>query len=612
MHRKILILFIAFLLLQNKIQSQSGCGCEQYQLLNKDKNEISDAAKLISSSQPVCNAKGYESIGMIMSKANKFDSAEYFFAKAEKIYQQYKCNDSLLISLYGDWSNLHYIKGNFEKAQEYSLKMLHCAELAGDFFKLAIANTMVAQLFNEISQPQKAITYTRNAVKLLPKIAEGSLKRYLIYTLASRYLWYYQDTKTVSSLDSSELFCNQLLSLSKQQNDTKNIARAFQSLQSVVAERGNYNKSLQLLDSAIKYTDADSYYDLRLIYYDKADLLIRLHQYTAAQICADSVLALDKVVNNKANIVDAYALMSKIAQEKGDYKKAFEYKELEKNINDSITSKARSASVAELEEKYNQASNEKTIIDLAKQKQLYLLLAIAALLFLIIIALFLRQQSLKSKKEILEAEQRLNRARMNPHFLFNSLTALQKIALSNSSGLSLANNLAKFSNIMRATLESTYKEYITIEQEVEFLHEYLSVQRNRFSSPFFYDIVVAENVEINEILIPPMLIQPFIENSIEHGLDNINYDAKIAVEFSITNSELEITITDNGKGLAAAGNSTHISRANQIIKERLYLLNLKQKTNARFSIKNNENTNGVSAKIFLPVLYVDDNKTSLT
>jgi tetratricopeptide (TPR) repeat protein len=554
--------------------------------------------------QPICNAKGFEIIGDLMSKKNKFDSAEYYFTKAEKIYQQYKCNDSLLINLYGDWAHLQYLKANFSKAQEYSLKMLHCAEVANNFFKLAIANTMVAQLFNEISQPQKAIVYTRNAVKLLPKVADPSLKRFLIYTLASRYLWHYQDTKTASSLDSSELFGNQLLFSAKQQSDNKNIARAFQSLQSVVAEKGNLNKSLQLLDSAIKYTDINNYYDLRLIYYDKADILIRLHLYDAAQIAADSVLALDKLVKNKANIVDAYSLMSKIAQEKGDYKKAFIYKELEKNINDSLTSVERSASVAELEEKYNQANNEKTIVDLAKQKQLYLLLALTALLFVAIIGLFLRQQSLKSKKEILEAEQRLNRARMNPHFLFNSLTSLQKIALADNNGKNVAANLSKFSNIMRATLESTYKEYISIEQEIEFLNEYLDVQKNRFVNEFSYSVTANEAVEMNELFIPPMLIQPFIENSIEHGFANIDYTAHIDIDFTILNEELIIKISDNGKGFGEFKlATTHISRANQIVKERLYLLNLKQKTKARFTVDDIKEAKGVVVKIYLPVLY---------
>ncbi len=609
---KTLLLFVAFILLQNKLLSQASCNCSEFHQYAKDKNDSAFAAKLLALNQPICNAKGFEIIGDLLSNKNKFDSAEHYFKKAEIIYQQYKCSDSLLINLYGDWAHLEYLKANFGKAQEYSLKMLQCAELSGNFFKIAIANTMVAQLLNEISQPQKSIVYTRNAVKLLPKVTDGSLKRFLIYTLASRYLWHYQDTKTITSLDSSELFCNQLLLLSRQEQDNKNIARAFQSLQSVVAEKGDYKKSLQLLDSALKYTSEDSYYDLRLIYYDKADLFIRLHQYNAAQICADSVLALDKVVKNNANIVDAYALMSKIAQEKGDYKKAFEYKELEKNINDSITSIERSASVAELEEKYNQANNEKTIVDLAKQKQLYLSLAITAMLFVVIITLFLRQQSLRNKKEILEAEQRLNRARMNPHFLFNSLTALQKIALDNNNGQSLATNLSKFSNIMRATLESTYKEYITIEQEIEFLYEYFDVQKNRFTTSFFYEVTAAENVEINELLIPPMLIQPFIENSIEHGFNGINYGAKIIVEFTIINNELLISIADNGVGLInIKKDATHISRANQIIKERLYLLNLKQKTKARFFIENNESDKGVAAKIYLPILYKDDYKTSL-
>lgn len=390
----------------------------------------------------------------------------------------------------------------------------------------------------------------------------------------------------------------------KNQNDNKNIARSYQSLQSVFAEKGNLNKSLQLLDSALKYTDAESYYDLRLIYYDKADLLIRLHQYELAQICADSVLALDKVVKNMANIADAYALISKISQEKGDFKKAFKYKELEKNISDSLTNTERSASVAELEKKYNQATNEKIIIDLAKQKQLYLLLAITALLFVAIVTLFLRQQSLKNKKEILEAEQRLNRARMNPHFLFNSLTSLQQIALTENNGEKIAADLSKFSNIMRATLESTYKEYITIEEEIEFLYEYLSVQQNRFANDFSYNIVVDENIDINELLIPPMLIQPFVENSIEHGFRNIDYAAIISIKFTMLTSELQIAIEDNGKGFVETKSTTvHTSRANQIVKERLYLINLKQKANARFTIENSEKNTGTKVKIYLPILY---------
>ena len=113
------------------------------------------------------------------------------------------------------------------------------------------------------------------------------------------------------------------------------------------------------------------------------------------------------------------------------------------------------------------------------------MLAVAGLLALVALTFFIRQQSLKSKQTILETEQRLNRARMNPHFFFNALSALQSFALQENDGKALASNLSKFSHIMRETLESTYKEYVTIEQEKDFLNEYLELQKMRFPTEIF-------------------------------------------------------------------------------------------------------------------------------
>ena len=227
------------------------------------------------------------------------------------------------------------------------------------------------------------------------------------------------------------------------------------------------------------------------------------------------------------------------------------------------------------------------------------------------IGFFLRQQSLKHKKNILETEQRLNRARMNPHFFFNALTTLQKFALRENDGQAMASNLSKFSNIMRETLESTYKEYVTIEQEMEFLNEYLEVQKIRFPQTFSYEVTADKDLDIDELQIPAMIIQPFVENSIEHGFVGVDYPGKVTVNFTVENKELLIQITDNGKGLntTAKENNEHISRASQIIKDRIYLLNIKLKTKAGFSIDNNSTGNGVIVKIHLPLLYKDQKTT---
>jgi LytS/YehU family sensor histidine kinase len=309
-----------------------------------------------------------------------------------------------------------------------------------------------------------------------------------------------------------------------------------------------------------------------------------MQQYTEARKFADSSLAMHKKIKNPETIANAYALIYEISNRSENYKDAVWAMNSYIEITDSLTNAKKSEQINELEQKYNKAKNEKTIKELAQQKRIYLLLALA---------------------DILETEQRLNRARMNPHFFFNALTALQKFALKENNGQAMASNLSKFSNIMRETLESTYKEYVTIEQEMEFLNEYLEVMKIRFPQAFTYEVTADKNLDVDELQIPAMIIQPFVENSIEHGFAGVEYAGKVAVNFAQQQNELLIVITDNGKGLASTANenNTHISRASQIIKDRIYLLNIKLKTKAGFSIDNHASGQGVVVKIHLPLLY---------
>jgi LytS/YehU family sensor histidine kinase len=111
-------------------------------------------------------------------------------------------------------------------------------------------------------------------------------------------------------------------------------------------------------------------------------------------------------------------------------------------------------------------------------------------------------------------------------------------------------------------------------------------------------------VEKDELLVPSMIVQPFVENSIEHGFSGINYKGTILVHFAMKQKELHITITDDGKGFAKTGaeKSTHISRAGQIVKERIDLLNLRLKSKASFSIKEGAEK-GVEVKLVFPEMY---------
>lgn len=610
--------FLAFatasFLLPPSVDAQS-CSCPDFEKLKNqyDKSEESYQSyiiKLQSANNKNCEAKAEEWLAAEFISISNFDTAELHLKNAERIYKQLKCHDSLLLFVYKTWAQLFYTKGDFEKAQEKCLQMLTSAEASNNNYETANANTMIAQLFNQTGRAENGIIYVRKALPYIDKITSADKKADIYGKVAKRFLWHYQDTKVQSSLDSSELFCRKQLEFALSTENSISISLAYNTLQGIKWERGDLEKAMQYLDSAFAYTRKDDYLNLSTNFFDKADILLLLNNYEVAQQMADSSLYYRKKLGNPAFIAESFDLLAAINKAKGNFQAAFFLKDSARTITDSIRNVEKMKMVSELEKKYNQEKNENTIKDLAQQKRIYILFALTALLGLIGLVFFIRQQSLKNKQRILEAEQRLNRARMNPHFFFNALSSLQSLALQGNDGKSIASNLSKFSHIMRETLESTYKEYITVEQEIEFLKEYLELQKVRFPEKFSYDIIVGRSVELDEVFVPSMILQPSVENSIEHGFKGINYPGRITICFDINEKELLISIIDNGKGFVkiAKESSEHISRASQIIKDRIYLLNIKLKTKATFSIENNQNGEGVTVLVKLPLLYKQDLK----
>jgi len=156
---------------------------------------------------------------------------------------------------------------------------------------------------------------------------------------------------------------------------------------------------------------------------------------------------------------------------------------------------------------------------------------------------------------------------------------------------------------MRESLESTFNELNTIENEIEFLTHYLELQKLRSDNKFTYQFEVDENIETDALMIPGMILQPFIENSIEHGFSATETGGKINISFSLINEQLKVTVIDNGSGFKESDkHKSYPSRATQIIRDRLYLLNKQYKTNAIFELINLPDNKGTKVEILLPVI----------
>jgi len=553
-----------------------------------------------------CRAYYYELTGKRFIKQRNYDSADHYLQQAIKEYSNNNCSNLSYLNVYKLLAAVNNTIGDYEKSIQYSLKVLPITETASDKAEEADCLLTIAESFDRMKQSDKGIEYARKALNLVNLLPSSSKKADLLSKAAARFLWFYQDRKNMTILDSAEKIIEEQLQIARQINDPVLLRRGFNYMNGFAHERKNYKKALLYIDSCLSLLQADNDIALKATTYgDKADVLMEMGNFTEARRFADSCLYLHQQVKNPETIANAYALIYQISEQSKDYKAALDAMNSYIEITDSLTKVEKTRAINELEKKYNQEKNEKTIKLLDQEKRIYLLLAIACLLGLITIGFFIYQQSLKHKQKILETEQRLNRARMNPHFFFNALASLQTYALQGNDGKSIAVNLSKFAHIMRETLESTYKDYITIGQEIDFLNEYLELQKVRFPKKFTYEITTGNMIDIDDQIIPSMILQPFVENSIEHGFTGIDYTGNIHIDFKKENDNLLITVIDNGKGLAdqEKGNGEHISRAGQIIKDRLYLLNKKLKTKARFLITNNKNGTGAVVEIYLPILH---------
>ncbi len=198
----------------------------------------------------------------------------------------------------------------------------------------------------------------------------------------------------------------------------------------------------------------------------------------------------------------------------------------------------------------------------------------------------------------IELNQKLLRLQMNPHFIFNSLFAIQNYIYSNQTHLA-GNYLSDFASLIRLILDNSRHEFISMEKEIECIELYLKMQQLRFNDSFSYKIDVDLELEDSEYQIPPMLAQPFLENAIEHGLKNIDYEGEIQVSYQLIGNSISFMVFDNGIGLTASKKvnkvkkKSHESLAISICKKRLEILRKKGMPKISFAINEMKNEDGI-------------------
>jgi hypothetical protein len=215
-----------------------------------------------------------------------------------------------------------------------------------------------------------------------------------------------------------------------------------------------------------------------------------------------------------------------------------------------------------------------------------------------------KQRKLLHKATQLEVQ--ALRSQMNPHFIFNCLSSINRFILKNESEAA-SDYLTKFSRLIRMVLINSKQSFITLEDELEMLRLYLEMERLRFKHSFDYSISFKNEIDPGSLFIPPLLLQPFAENAIWHGLMNKDVNGQLLVSLSKENNFINCIIEDNGVGRAKAAElksksaEKKKSMGMQITKERLSLLNEKDMEEAYFIVEDlvDHNGNALGTRIIL-------------
>lgn len=518
-------------------------------------------------------------LGVMLRQMGQPAEAEELHLSALTLAKESRDTLAMLISLNNLGVNARRID-DLKKATDYHVEVLDLVEKSsvktGIVKKsMCIALNSLGNINISLKQYDKAIDIFKQSNKI-ERSMDSSLGQAI--NMANIGEAFEQSGR----IDSARYYYEQSLLFNQKIGSVLGIALCNNNLGNICLKRHDYDKAISHFMTAIELvrTTGDKYH-LAISLESAARAWIARKQYSQAASLLDEAISLSKVINAKILQKEGYQMFSKISNETGKYHEALDYLTLSHQYSDSIFNEENQRHLNEIQTRYETEKKEQQIVLLNKEQELnhqhlraqrlFLWgLAILSLLVVAVISLLYRQQQIQAKNREVELSQKLLRSQMNPHFLFNSLGAIQHFMMKND-GRKAAFYLSSFSSLMRSILKNSREELITLDEEKQTLENYLNLHKLRLGDKLSYSVSVAEDLDPEMVLLPPMLVQPFVENAIIHGIEKIEGNGFLTISFGKENGWLKITVEDNGPGIQKQkpDEKEHKSYALDIFKERV-------------------------------------------
>lgn len=485
---------------------------------------------------------------------------------------------------------LHLHLGNLRQALDALLEaektLLGLGETAKlrDFYMLALVTSGLGDLYERLDEKEKSLEAYR---RVLPIVEQHGLR--------PRLAWHYLNAGRAALAQNDPLkarLCFENVPRFAGESDREAKAHALANL-GILAFLENrpadavsdlFDKAAAQIEPASKPAD---FTNLSRIERWRAELLLRLGDAEAAEKHLERAFDYGQQGHDLHHLKQVSQALAALSADKSDFARAYQWQSQATELAERHFHELRDSERQELEARYELERS--------------------------------RQEAQMARLRVTGLQSRALRAQMNPHFLFNALNAIQGFITSRRNN-EAETYLARFAKLMRQTLEYSGVEVVTLAQEIEFLNRYLELNRKlRFDSRLDFRIVPPPGADPDDLCIPTMIVQPFVENAIEHGL-RPKREGKLRIEFHLTGpgeNTLLCRIEDDGVGyntgrekqLRTPEYQSHRSRGLEITRDRLSLLHQLRKTPAGEFIRITdlgENSagqqSGTRVEVLLPVL----------
>ncbi len=514
-------------------------------------------------------AEGNNIMGICYYYKPDYTRSLEYWNKALAIFKQ-QHDAKGVVKVIGNIGAIYIYQSEYSTALESYFTALKYAEELGDSLSICINLGNIGAIYEYLKEDDKALEYDRKALRMATALRDTLRMALYLGNMGVVYT----DLRQHGEALEHELLA---LQYNERLESWEGVIRGYGNMSRTHDSLGNVEQALACArrataiakEKGFKMFEGYGYSLISGVYLGVAKAstgklperlgLSRKALLDSVLYYAQRAIVMHKENESFDNLLHTYMQLSEAHTLLGNYKEALENYKQVTALKDSLFSAESKIKVTNLETKRAIELKDKQIeidrLAVAKKRNERTFFIAALAMLCMVAGILFRNLRLKAARELSENKLTAFQARMNPHFIFNSLNSIQSLVLNNET-ISSVKYLSEFSRLMRQILDNSAKNKTSLKEEVQMLRSYIELEQLRFER-FTWSINVAESIQPEAVQVPSMIIQPFVENAIIHGILPKAEEGVLNVSFTKGDRHIVCTVDDNGIGRERSAELNH-------------------------------------------------------